>query len=59
MVEYRVVTIDFQKLHKLLVENKTEELLNLAPFRGRPEWKEFGVFFNELNLHNSFFKLSK
>lgn len=52
---FRIVTIDFQKIHKLLVENKTEEILNLAPFRGRPEWKEFGVIFNEVKFVTHFF----
>ena len=51
----RIVTIDFKKLHHLLIANKTNELLSLANFRGRPEWKHFGITFSETKFVTHFF----
>jgi SAM-dependent methyltransferase len=52
---FRIVTIDFKKLHNLLITNEIDVLLDLAPFRGRPEWKNFGIKFSEFKFVTHFF----
>jgi len=50
-----MVTVNFKKLHSLLINNDINTLLDLAPFRGRPEWKNYGITFSEVKFVTHFF----